>query len=392
MKRFFILLISSVVFIAELQAQHNFSECSTCRFMIKKTTCANKIACAECDKIRAAEFEAKQAEDKKIPPKVIVKTDASVGTKKYGALAIDRTNGYYYGWSYDYTSLAEAEQKAIDECNKKGGNCSVVLSYSGTGCAAYRTIDGNVGTAFGWGLAKTKEEADAIATKECLKRSNGTNPANFVWSCNAANTGVLKEIYNANGEIFQTVKIGKQVWAAENLNTLKFKNNDPITVVKTHEEWKKLCIEKKPACMDISNFPGEANCGIIYNLFAVNDSRGLGFNGWQIPTKDDWEQLISYVGGERQSGAELASNDYLYTNGNNSLGFNGRPCSDCSGCLSTMQTSYGYGKNGIWWSSTQEEGSSNFRFGISSYGSHIIGEILGPPIYIYGTYVRLIKD
>jgi len=131
-----------------------------------------------------------------------------VGSKtvasKFGALAIDRGNGFYYGWSFDYATLAEAEKKAMDECNAKGGHCTVVLSYSGTGCAAYRTIDGNVGTAYGWGLANTKEEADAIATKECLKRSNGTDKTNFVWSCNAANGGVLKEIYNASEEIKNT--------------------------------------------------------------------------------------------------------------------------------------------------------------------------------------------
>jgi hypothetical protein len=122
-------------------------------------------------------------------------------SSKFGALAIDRSNGFYYGWSFDHSTLSEAEKKAIEECNKKGGNCTVVLSYSGNGCAAYRTIDGKVGTAFGWGLANTKEEANAIATKECIKRSNGKNPANFVWSCNSTNAGTLKEIYNASAEI-----------------------------------------------------------------------------------------------------------------------------------------------------------------------------------------------
>lgn len=128
-------------------------------------------------------------------------TTAKAAPSKYAALAIDRSNGFYYGWSFDHATLAEAEKKAIDECNKKGGHCTVVLSYSGTGCAAYRTIDGKTGTAFGWGLAKTKEEADVIATKECLKRSKGKHPVRFVWSCNSANTEVLKEIYNASEEI-----------------------------------------------------------------------------------------------------------------------------------------------------------------------------------------------
>lgn len=114
--------------------------------------------------------------------KPATKTVTPVKTK-YGALAIDRSNGFYYGFSFDQPNLAEAEKRAVDECNKRGGSCSIVLTYSGTGCAAYRTINGNVGTAFGWGIAKTKEEADAIATKECLKRSGGIQPTNFVWSC-----------------------------------------------------------------------------------------------------------------------------------------------------------------------------------------------------------------
>jgi hypothetical protein len=127
-------------------------------------------------------------------------TNQSVGTK-YGALAIDRSNGFFFGWSANCSSLNEAEKKALEECSKKGGICTVVLSYSGTGCAAYRFITGNVGTGFGWGLAKTKEEADVIAKKECSERSFGLPAPNFVWSCNVANTNDLKEIYNAHKEI-----------------------------------------------------------------------------------------------------------------------------------------------------------------------------------------------
>lgn len=114
----------------------------------------------------------------------------------YGALAIDKANGFSYGWANDYPTSAEAEQKALEECAYKGGNCTVVLSYSGTGCAAYRTIDGNVGNAYGWGLGNTKEEADRIAIAECLKRSNGKQPTNFVWSCNSIDSGKLTTLKN----------------------------------------------------------------------------------------------------------------------------------------------------------------------------------------------------
>ena len=87
---------------------------------------------------------------------------------KYGALAIDRGNGFYYGWAIDRPTLAEAEKEAIEECNSKGGKCTVVLSFSGAGCAAYRFITGNVGMGYGWGLAPTREEIgdETLATKD----------------------------------------------------------------------------------------------------------------------------------------------------------------------------------------------------------------------------------
>lgn len=118
---------------------------------------------------------------------------------KFGALAIDRSNGFYYGWAYDYATLREAETKALTECRKKGGSCSIVLTFSGAGCAAYRTIKN--GTAYGWGVAKTKEAADAIAIAECKKRSKGVAPANYVWACNSATAAPLKEIFNAKNEL-----------------------------------------------------------------------------------------------------------------------------------------------------------------------------------------------
>src|SRR4051812_5006747 len=72
---------------------------------------------------------------------------------KYGALAIDRSNGYYYGFAHDQPTLAEAEERAVAETTKRGGKGWVVLTWSGVGCAAYRTVAADVGTAYGWGVA-----------------------------------------------------------------------------------------------------------------------------------------------------------------------------------------------------------------------------------------------
>ena len=106
-------------------------------------------------------------------------------TSKYGALAIDRSNGMYFGWAVDYNSQSEADARAQKECRDRGGNCTIVKRFVSGWCATYRTIDGNVGIAYGWGIARTRNESDRIATSECEKRSNGNPCNNYVWGCNS---------------------------------------------------------------------------------------------------------------------------------------------------------------------------------------------------------------
>jgi len=136
-----------------------------------------------------------------IPAFVCSQDEAPPEETTYGALAIDRANGLYYGWAIDCLTLAEAEKKSIEECNEKGGNCTVVLSFSGTACAAYRFITGNVGMGYGWGIALTAEEADAMAKKECAERSYGLPAPNSDGRCSSQNAGALKVIYDAHDEL-----------------------------------------------------------------------------------------------------------------------------------------------------------------------------------------------
>jgi hypothetical protein len=49
-----------------------------------------------------------------------------------------------------------------------------------------------------------------------------------------------------DGRVYKTVKIGAQVWMAENLNTDRFRNGDLIPEAKTEEEWKFATENKKP--------------------------------------------------------------------------------------------------------------------------------------------------
>ena len=98
----------------------------------------------------------------------------------YGALAIDGNQGEQYGFSYNYSSSAEAESRALDEC---GSGCSIVNTFS-NGCAAYAADQAYGSTAYGWGTASGSSQAQNTAMQYC--RSNGgTQCIIRAWGCNS---------------------------------------------------------------------------------------------------------------------------------------------------------------------------------------------------------------
>lgn len=133
-----------------------------------------------------------------VVPFLLVPAGDALGQQpRHGALAVDRNNGFYFGFAHDHPSDDAARSTALAECARAGGQCEAVLAWSGSGCGAYRTIAGDVGTAYGWGLAATAEQADAIALQQATVRSNGRPATNHVWACNAADAGPVQSLFDA---------------------------------------------------------------------------------------------------------------------------------------------------------------------------------------------------
>lgn len=38
--------------------------------------------------------------------------------------------------------------------------------------------------------------------------------------------------------------------------------------------------------------------GLLYNWYAVSDSRKICPEGWRVPDNNDWNELVSFPGGE----------------------------------------------------------------------------------------------
>jgi len=104
-------------------------------------------------------------------------------------------------------------------------------------------------------------------------------------------------IRDIDGNEYKTVKIGDQLWMAENLNVGRFRNGDPIPEAKSEKDWQFAGENGKPAwCYYDNNVEYGKLYGKLYNLYAMKDIRGLSPEGWYVPSDDDWKQLEINIG------------------------------------------------------------------------------------------------
>ncbi|MEJ5316752.1 MAG: fibrobacter succinogenes major paralogous domain-containing protein [Tenuifilum sp.] len=94
-------------------------------------------------------------------------------------------------------------------------------------------------------------------------------------------------VADADGNTYQTVKIGTQVWMAENLKTTKYSDGTPI----------------EPSNIYVLPTPDSTTVfGNYYSDGAILLSgKNVCPDGWHVPTKPEWEAMFTFV-----SGAEWA--------------------------------------------------------------------------------------
>ncbi|MBN1480418.1 hypothetical protein EH223_20385 [candidate division KSB1 bacterium] len=104
-------------------------------------------------------------------------------------------------------------------------------------------------------------------------------------------------VTDIDGDVYQTVKIGEQWWMMENLKVTRYGNGDPIEHVTGNSQWVNLTTG---AWCAYDNDPVNADTyGLLYNWYAVNDSRTIAPEGWHVPTDEEWKQLEMALGMSR---------------------------------------------------------------------------------------------
>ena len=105
---------------------------------------------------------------------------------------------------------------------------------------------------------------------------------------------ILTLVTDVDGNEYKTVKIGDQVWMAENLKTTTYNDNSEIPNVTNDALWTGL----SSGAYAWANNNEEINkplYGALYNWHAVAEDK-LCPEGWHVPTDEEFQALELYLG------------------------------------------------------------------------------------------------
>ena len=213
--------------------------------------------------------------------------------------------------------------------------------------------------------------------------------------------GTLKD---ADGNSYNTVKIGTQVWMKENLKTTKYNDGSNIPNVTDNSKWDELT---SGAYCNYDNLEKNADTyGRLYNWYALNTGK-LAPAGWHVPTDADCTILEEYLMANGfnfdgttdrrmfakamasktnwKSSEEEGSPGFSPEN-NNSSGFSALP-----GGKRTYRGFESLGETGIWWTYDEVEYESIYCI-LIDYEDKYFSRLIGYDLRADGYSVRLIKD
>lgn len=136
--------------------------------------------------------------------------------------------------------------------------------------------------------------------------------------------GTMKD--SRDGQTYKTVKIGNQVWMAENLN------------YKTGES---KCYDNK-----------ESNCKKYGRLYTWDEALNACPTGWHLPSKEEFGTLLATVGASSGDGSNLRAGSWK--NGKDKYGFSALPAGNY---YSNLKKFLSLGDYTLFWSSTENNSS-----------------------------------
>jgi uncharacterized protein (TIGR02145 family) len=198
-------------------------------------------------------------------------------------------------------------------------------------------------------------------------------------------------IIDIDGNTYQTIQIGEQLWMQENLKVTHYSNGDAIPNITNNGDWGSL---STGAYGDYDNNPSNSDTyGRLYNWYTVDDSRGACPEGWHMPSDEEFLALEMFLGmseSEANStdwrgtneGSKLAGNAELWDSGDleqnsafGSSGFNALPAGyrNQGNYISLQHQSYFWSSSETGWSRVMDSSRSDvLRFTVGNQSGYSV--------------------
>ncbi len=195
-------------------------------------------------------------------------------------------------------------------------------------------------------------------------------------------------ITDIDGNIYNVLRIGTQIWMGKNLNTTKYNDGTFIPGITANTTWSSL---NTGAYCWYNNDPStyRNTYGALYNWYTVNTGI-LCPRGWHVPSNAEWTTLTDYLGGTNVAGGKLKEAGIAHWNSPNAGATNESGFTSLPGGQRLNDGTFLYiALWGSWWSSTEFSGADGY---LEAMGYNIQVASLSGNWKKYGLSVRCIKD
>lgn len=143
-----------------------------------------------------------------------------------------------------------------------------------------------------------------------------------MWSFSVDDGFVDPYIKNAltdiDGNKYDAVKIGNQIWMTENLRTTKLNNGQYLMTWEENLKYRQIHadISKAPVDTTVRSYYNNDSSyiekfGYMYSRLSVATDN-LCPSGWHIPSREDWDELVKYLGNNAGGKLKARGNDIWY--------------------------------------------------------------------------------
>ena len=202
--------------------------------------------------------------------------------------------------------------------------------------------------------------------------------------------GPSQPVTDIDGNVYKTVKLGNQVWMAENLRTTRYADGTPIPLGTEASSTTAYRYYPDDNSANVSDYGYLYNWAAVMNGSASSEAnpsgvQGICPDGWHVPSDAEWTELTNYV----KSQSQYVCGDYTGNiakalasetgwkpddeecaagnnpSANNATGFSARPAGFYNGIYNN------FGNTAYFWSATQS-GSYNAYYRTLFYTNAIV--------------------